>query len=199
MRKEKLEELHSYIEELKVKKFELLDANGRFLKSERYSVELNNGHTMVREKLIKNGKDGSAAIVLPITSEGNTLLIVQPRVFSKTKVAVEIPAGYVDDGEDYETAARRELFEETGFVPEKMTLLGSFYQDQGCSGAYNKAFLAEGCKKVSEQHLDGDEFIRYFECSYDEALELIDMGMINDAQSQLVFERSKQYLKNRLR
>ncbi len=195
MRKEKLDELHSYIEELKVKKMELLDANGRFLKSERYLCELNNGHVITREKLVKNGSDGSAAIILPITTEGNTLLVVQPRVFTHSGVAIELPAGYVDLGEEYEEAARRELFEETGYVPEKMTLLGSFYQDQGCSAAYNKAFLAEGCRKVGVQHLDGDEFIRYFECSYDEAIELVNMGMIADSQSQLAIERSKQYLK----
>ena len=182
MRKEKLDELHSYIEELKVKRLELLDTNGKFLTSERYLVELNNGHVMTREKLVKNGRDGSAAIILPVTTGGNTLLVVQPRVFTR-------------DGVTYEEAARRELFEETGYVPESMILLGSFYQDQGCSPAYNQAFLAQGCQKVGSQHLDGDEFIRYFECSYDEAIELMNMGMINDCQSQLTIERSRQYLK----
>lgn len=195
MRKEKLEELHSYIEELKVKKMELLDAKSRFLTSERYLCELNNGHIVTREKLVKNGKDGSAAIILPITDEGNTLLVVQPRVFTKNGVAIELPAGYVDTGESYEEAARRELFEETGYIPESMILLGEFYQDQGCSAAYNQAFLANGCRRVGSQHLDGDEFIRYFECSYDEAIELMNMGMINDCQSQLAIERSKQYFK----
>lgn len=195
MRKEKLDELHSYIEELRVKKLELLDANGRFLTSQRYLVELNNGQTMVREKLFKNGSDGSAAIILPVTTEGNTLLVVQPRVFTRSGVAVELPAGYVDVGEAHIDAARRELFEETGYVPEELILLGEFYQDQGCSAALNQAFLANGCRKVGEQHLDGDEFIRYFECSYDEAIELMNMGMINDCQSQLALERSKQYLK----
>lgn len=195
MRKEKLDELHSYIEELKVKRLELLDTNGKFLTSERYLVELNNGHVMTREKLVKNGRDGSAAIILPVTTGGNTLLVVQPRVFTRDGVAIELPAGYIDDGETYEEAARRELFEETGYVPESMILLGSFYQDQGCSPAYNQAFLAQGCQKVGSQHLDGDEFIRYFECSYDEAIELMNMGMINDCQSQLTIERSRQYLK----
>lgn len=195
MRKEKLEELNGYIEELKVKRMELLDKKSKFLSSERYSVELNNGQQIVREKLVKNGGDGSASIILPLTHEGNTLLVVQPRVFTKSGISVELPAGYVDIGEDYEKAARRELLEETGYTAESMVLLGEFYQDQGCSAAFNKAFLALGCRKVEKQHLDKDEFIRYFECSFDEVIELMDMGKINDCQSQLAIERSRQYLK----
>ena len=195
MRKEKLDELHSYIEELKIKKLELIDAHGRFLISERYNVELNNGHAMIREKLVKNGRDGSASIILPVTNERNTLLVVQPRVFTRNGFGIELPAGYVEDGETYEAAAYRELLEETGYIPENLRFLGAFYQDQGCSAAFNKAFLAEGCRRVGQQQLDGDEFIRYFECSVDEMFELVDMGYINDCQSQLAIERSKQYLK----
>lgn len=195
MRKEKQEELENYIEELKVKKMELLDAQGKFLTSERYVIELNNGHVITREKLLKGGNSGNAAIILPITDEENVLLVVQPRVFTKSGVAVELPAGYIDGAEEYEVAARRELFEETGYVPEAMHLLGSFYQDQGCSSAFNQAFLAEGCHRVSKQHLDGDEFIKYFECTFDEVVELMNKGIINDCQSQLTIERGKQFLK----
>lgn len=193
MRKEKLEELQGYIEKLKVKKRELLEGYGKFLTSKRYMIELNNGEKFIREKLMKNGEEGNACIILPITTENNVILVVQPRVFTKDTVAVELPAGYVDGLEDYEVAARRELLEETGYVAQEMIHLGSFYQDQGCSGAYNKAYLATNCTKVGEQNLDRDEFIHYFECSYDEMLELVDRGMINDVQSQLVIERSKQY------
>lgn len=195
MRKEKIDELQGYIDELKLKKMQLLEKSGHFLTVERHIIELNNGQVLRREKLLKDGEDGKAAIILPVTTEGNVVLIVQPRVFTSEGVVVELPAGYVDDGETYEDAARRELFEETGYIPEKMTLLGSFYQDQGCSGAYNQAFLAEGCRKVGRQHLDGDEIIRYFECNLDEMFELVDMGKISDCQSQLAIERSKQYLK----
>ena len=198
MRSYKLDELRSYIDELSLVRKELIDKKGKFLNVERYSCELSNGHTIVRERLVKGGNDGSAAIILPVTVEGNTLLVVQPRVFTKDGVSVELPAGYVDSGESYEQAAKRELFEETGYVPENMRLLARFYQDQGCSSAYNQGFLAEGCRRKGSQHLDGDEFIRYFECSYEEALELVERGFINDVQSQLVLERSKQYIKKNI-
>lgn len=195
MRIEKEKELHNYIEELKTKRSILLEKYGEFLTVERHLIELNNGEVVRREKLLKNGKDGNASIILPITEDGEVLLVVQPRVFTSDGVSVELPAGYVDDKETYEEAARRELFEETGYVPEKLVWLGSFYQDQGCSGAYNQAFLAEGCRKIGNQKLDKDEVIRYFKCSIDEMFELVSMGKINDCQSQLAIERSKQYLK----
>lgn len=194
MRKEKLEELHDYIEELRVKKSDLLEKH-RFLDIERYSCELNNGIVIPREKLIKGGRDGSASIILPITSEGNTILVVQPRVFTKETVCVELPAGYIEKGENPMEAGQRELLEETGYLADQMHLLGSFYQDQGCSAAYNYSLLATGCKKVLNQKLDKDEVIRFFECYYEEALELLEIGYITDLQSQYTLEKSKSYMK----
>ena len=75
-----------------------------------------------------------------------------------------------------------------------MRLLASFYQDQGCSAAYNHSMLALGCKKIKEQNLDKDEIIRYFECSFDEAVELVERGYITDIQSQFTMEKAKPYV-----
>lgn len=195
MRKEKLEELYGYVELLKTKKKTLLEKTGNFINVEKYLIELNNGEVINREKILKGNSDGNASIVLPVTVDGNVILVVQPRVFTRIGVGIELPAGYVDEGEDYEDAARRELFEETGYVPENVRLLGEFYQDQGCSGAYNKSFLAEGCRKIGSQSLDSSEFIKYFECSVDELYELVELGMINDLQSQYTIEKAKQYIR----
>ena len=195
MRKEKLEELNEYVELLMTKRKKLLEMTGDFIKVNKYLVELNNGEVITREKILKGNNDGNASIVLPVTVDGNVILVVQPRVFTRSGVGIELPAGYVDVGEEYEDAAKRELFEETGYVPENIRLLGQFYQDQGCSSAYNKSFLAEGCRKIGSQSLDSSEFIKYFECSVDELYELVELGMINDLQSQYTIEKAKQYIR----
>lgn len=195
MRKEKLEELNEYVELLKTKRKKLMEMTGDFIKVNKYLVELNNGEVITREKILKGNNDGNASIVLPVTVDGNVILVVQPRVFTRSGVGIELPAGYVDVGEEYEDAARRELFEETGYVPENIRLLGQFYQDQGCSAAYNKSFLVEGCRKIGPQSLDSSEFIKYFECSIDELYELVELGMINDLQSQYTIEKAKQYIR----
>ena len=206
MRKEKLEELRDYIKELQTIKLEKqkekfiyqgTEPTQRkgFINVESYNCQLQNGRIIPREKIVKGGKDGSAAIILPITKEGNTLLVVQPRVFTKETVCVELPAGYLEMGEDPLTAGKRELEEETGYLPEEMQLLASFYQDQGCSAAYNYSMVALECEKTKEQNLDKDEIIRYFECSFEEAIELVNNGYITDLQSQFTIEKAKGLVK----
>ena len=196
MREVKLKELENYINELKTIKLEEIDNKGKgFLSIKRYSCLLNNGQKIIRERIVKNGKDGSAAIILPITKEGNVLLVVQPRVFKSSTVGVEVPAGYIEENEDPIKSAKRELEEETGYVCEDMILLAKYFQDSGCSAAFNHCFLALNCSKQKEQHLDKDEFVRYFECTFQEALELIDLGYINGANPIIAFEKAKNYLK----
>ena len=206
MRKEKLKELKEYMKELrtikKIRKPEELiyEENGKpikrknFINIEKYDCLLQNGAIIPREKIVKNGKQGNAAIILPITEENKTLLVVQPRVFTKETVCVELPAGYIEDGESPLEAGKRELEEETGYVPTEMKVLASYYLDQGCSGAYNYSIVALGCKKIKDQKLDKDEYIRYFECSFDEALELVENGYITDIQSQFTIEKAKSYI-----
>lgn len=197
IRKEKLDELRSYIEELKTIKVledrEINKDEKSFLTIKRRKCLLNNGEIIDREQILKGKRNGSASVVLPVTKNGNVLLIVQPRVFTDNTVCVEFPAGYIEENEDPVLAGMRELIEETGYIPDEMKYLCRYYQDQGCSSAYNYNYLGLGCEKKENQNLDKDEFIRYFECTYDEVLELADMGYINDINSLFVLEKSKQY------
>ena len=197
MRKEKLKELHSYIDELKVIKRELVgEDNNGYIKVRHYNLLLNNNITIVRDKIIKGNSNGSAVVTVPITKDREALLVVQPRVV-REGVLVELPAGYIEDMEDPIESIKRELLEETGYTSNNIRHLSSYYQDQGCSDAYNYAYLALDCEKIKEQNLDKDEFIRYFLCDYDEALELVDMGYIKDIQSKYALELSKKYIKGR--
>lgn len=52
--------------------------------------------------------------VVPITTEGNVVLIRQYR-HGIQDVTLEIPGGMIDDGEEPQAAALRELLEETGY------------------------------------------------------------------------------------
>lgn len=195
MREEKIEELEKIIDSLKTIKKEKLTKEPKFIRSEVYRCHLNNDKTITREKILKNNKDGSAAIILPVTSDNNVVLTVEPRVFSKRTVGIGIPAGYIEDGEDSYVAALRELEEETGLVPDKLTKMGGFYQDMGCSSAYNETFLATGCKWLKNQNLDESEYIKYFECTYDEALELVDMNYIEGCNAVIALNKAKKYIK----
>lgn len=160
----------------------------KFLKIRKRKYVLNNGDLVNKEYIQKGKFDGSAAIILPITEDNKILLVVQPRV---PGVCVELPAGYIENYEEPKTAAQRELLEETGYQAKELIELDSYYQDQGCSKAFNHLFLALGCKKVCGQNLDKDEKIDYFECGYDEIEELLKNHYIIDVNSKYALLKAK--------
>lgn len=190
--------LKNISEDLKVVSLKEIQKEGTgFLGIEKYQVILNNGAIFNRERLIKNNMSGNAVIIVPVTKDNESFIIVQPRVFTDTKVSVEIPAGYIDEGETPIEAAKRELREEIGCVAEELIPLKSFYQDQGISSAYNTCFLALGCKKIYEQDLDKDEYIKYLKCSLNDLYYLVDTGVIRDANGIIAVEETKKYMKGR--
>lgn len=82
---------------------------------------------------------GAAAIV-PVTPEGNVLLVKQHRPAIRDTLT-EIPAGLLDvDGEDALTCATRELVEETGYRHASVEFLGGYYASAGFTDEYVHVF-----------------------------------------------------------
>lgn len=150
-----------------------------------YKVTLEDGSSRRVEEITKRGVPGDAAVIIPITTDGNVVMVVQSRPNTKETVSVELPAGMVDPGEDYQTTAVREMLEETGYEAENVYELEWHYQDQGCSGAIIKTFVAEGCKRKQEIKLDDGERLTYVEMSFEDILSMIKNREISDANTKI--------------
>lgn len=193
-----IDELESIKDELSIVSMRQIQVPEKnFLTVETYQIILKDNIVFNRQKILKNKGDGSAVVVVPITKDQKSLVIVQPRVFSASGIGVEIPAGYIDPGETPKMAAIRELREETGYVAEELIELKSYYQDQGISGACNTCFLALGCEKKYDQSLDRDEYIKYLECTFNDLVYLVNNGIINDANGIIAIEAAKKYMRRK--
>lgn len=191
-----MDNIEKYFDELKTIKM-TKNKETSFITVESYSCKLNNGRTIKREKILKDKNDGSAAIILPITQDKKVILAIEPRVFTEKTVDIGLPAGYIEENEQPIIAAKRELLEETGYESNDLIYLDSFYQDQGCSAALNHYFIALNCKKIKDQKLDKDEFIKYILVTFEELEELVSKGYIKGLNSAYTIEKGKSYLKER--
>lgn len=97
-------------------------------------------------------------VILPLTDKGEVVLIEQFRVPVQKRV-IEFPAGLVGDleaaDESLETAAQRELIEETGFSAGRLTRLVEGPPSAGMSPESIDIFVATELTKVGEG--GGDE------------------------------------------
>lgn len=164
MNQEEKQKAIKAIKNFKTKEKQLLSTYEKgYLGKRSYKVTLENGSIMPCEQITKRKENGDAVVIIPITTEGNYLVVVQARPNTYETVAIEFPAGMVDKNEQNELAAIRELVEETGYVPSNIYELESHYQDQGCSKALITTYVAEGCQKKQDQKLDEDENLTYIE------------------------------------
>ncbi|MDP1829698.1 MAG: NUDIX hydrolase [Archangium sp.] len=97
--------------------------------------------------------------VIPVTEAGEVVLVRQFR-FGTWSNTLEIPGGMLDPGEDALTAAGRELEEETGFRPGRVSALGISHPNPAILVNRLHSFLAEGCVKVHAGKQDGSEDIQ---------------------------------------
>ena len=156
-------------------------------------VQVHNGKRKVREYT----KHPGAAAVIPILPDGKIGLIRHYR-YPTNQIHIEVPAGKIDPGEEIEETAKRELQEEIGYSPQKLTFLTKINPCIGYSDESIWLYLGEDLEKVEQ--IKTDESIEFYPVSFDKAVELVWTGKVTDVKSIIsIFWLEKLILNNKIK
>jgi 8-oxo-dGTP pyrophosphatase MutT (NUDIX family) len=122
-----------------------------------------------------------AVCVVPVGDDERILLIEHYRFVTDT-TGWEVPAGRVDEDEELEQAARRELREETGYTAEQLEYLGRYHPVNGSANQTFHVYFGHGLRHAGEP-TDTNEIIRVAWFTPDEIWEMIDANEIRDGLS----------------
>lgn len=161
--------------------FEVLEQTqpyrGKIINVQRDRVRLPNGKVSILEGV----EHGPSTAIVPVLDDGRVLLIRQFR-YAVRGYILEIPAGVLEEGEDPEGCARRELEEETGYIPGEMRNLGGFMLAPGYCDEVIHIFLATNLVPGT-QALERSEVIDLAPYPREEVERMIRDGTITDAKT----------------
>jgi len=98
-------------------------------------------------------------VVIVALTEEQQVLTVRQYKHGVGRIIRELPAGYIEQGEEPLLCAHRELREETGYEAQQMVPLGVFAASPSASCHRAHIFLATGLRLAGEQMLDANEKI----------------------------------------
>lgn len=154
---------------------------GRVLEVRKDRVALPNGNESTREYAVHKG----AVCVLPLTAEGDVILVRQYR-YAMERVFLEVPAGKLDYvGEIPHEAALRELREETGARCKSLTPLGVLVTSPAILTEKIWMYLAEELD-FGETDPDEDEMLDIVKMPLWELVDQVMEGKIEDAKTQTI-------------
>jgi ADP-ribose pyrophosphatase len=140
------------------------------------TVRLPDGRESKREIVGHRG----AVCIVPIR-DGSVLMVRQFRL-AAGKALLEIPAGTLEEGEEPDACAARELEEETGYRAGNLRPMFQAYLAPGYSTERIHAYLATGLTPASA-HTDADENVELVTLPIDEIEGRVLSGEFQDAKT----------------
>ena len=133
-----------------------------------------------------------AAVIVPVSESGTTYLVRQWRHAWEAD-AWELPAGTIEDGEEPEAAAHRELIEEAGLEAAEWESLGTA-RATALSTMRFHLFLARGlnARDRRPELYERDMVVR--ELAFEDALNLAVEGTVQHAASIAALYRAARHL-----
>jgi ADP-ribose pyrophosphatase len=110
-------------------------------------------------------KDFSMVVAITPARE---VLVVREYKHGVGAVLLQLPAGFVEVGEDPAAAARRELAEETGYTAARVEHLGSFPLFPSLFASRGHFFLARDARLTGAPHLDEFEVVEVERLGFDD-------------------------------
>jgi len=119
-------------------------------------------------------------VVLPVIGEE----IIMERQYRPVigKYIYELPAGHIEKGESKVGAVKREMHEETGYVPKRVSLLFKGYPQPGTNTAMQYFYIAKDFSKEDAQP-EANEDIKVRKVRLEKAIEMISKGEIVDVKT----------------
>jgi ADP-ribose pyrophosphatase len=120
--------------------------------------------------------EGGEYVLIYARSKEGKVLVEKHYKHGLGEITVTFPAGFVEQGETPLTAAKRELFEETGFEAKVWKHIGSYVLDgtRNCGKAHY--FIAEDLERVTDPVNDDMEELESLFFTLEELLDKISYG-----------------------
>jgi len=142
-------------------------------------VRLSNSH-VIEGYLLAQSRD--YAMTFALTDQGRVPLVQQYK-HGLGGLSYDLPAGYLDAGEEPLACAQRELREETGYVADDWQHLSSVVLDSNRGSTRAHLFLARGARQVALPRLDDTEDLVTRFLALDEILAMIRSGELDSIAS----------------
>lgn len=136
----------------------------------------------------------NVAMVFPLF-KGNEVIMVRQYRHGVRKILLELPAGtYDSEREDPETAAKRELWEETGYRTKNLSLLGTVYDYPTKDRHSVSIYFTDDLTFEPTTHKEATEDIEVVKVPLSELEEYIEKGEIAVSGTITAIHLAKEYL-----